>query len=261
MKRSALAGWLGLVLFAAALVPWSPATAQSGAEMRPDDAARVATRAGGRVNVRGGPTTRDNVVGQVGADEAVTIQAAQRQGSYVWYEVRTAAGLTGWIRGDLLEPAAVAPAVGVAPVAPATPVPATPTPPPAAAVADDWTRYIPGLLQPVDACINSLSLQPVVVTRVFQVEPDMVGVRLRDPSHRRWECLITRDGNYPIRLDPLADRVRPMPGDGNPIFLRMPADAPVDPCLQVTQVADPVNGRVIGWRAFDTCHAAGGIRP
>jgi hypothetical protein len=110
MKRTASAGWLGLALLAAALLSPLPTSAQTGAEMGPDDRARVAIRAGGRANVRSAPTTSaDNVVGQVDADGLVTIRAAERQGAHVWYDVETATGLTGWIRGDLLERVAEAP--------------------------------------------------------------------------------------------------------------------------------------------------------
>lgn len=257
MKRSALAGLLGLAL--AVLVLPNSAGAQQ-AELNPGDTAHVATRPGSRANMRSEPTTRrDNVTGQLDSNEQVTIRDSQRQGAYVWYQVETAAGSTGWIRGDLLEqasggPAEQEPAPAASP--PAVQVPASGPPPQTSSLAtDDWTRFVPPLLRQVDACTQSLSMQPVVVTRVFQVEPDMVGVRLRDPTDRRWECLIGRDGSYPIRLDPLGDRVRPMPGDGNPVFVRSPGEAPTDSCSSVTPLADPADGKLIGWRVFHTCPA------
>lgn len=261
MKRSGLAGLLGLGLLAALSAPIAAMAQQ--VELHPGDAAQVTARVGGRVNMRSGPTTqRNNVTGQLDRNDQVTIRDAQRQGAYVWYRVETPAGSTGWIRGDLLEPAADG-ASGPEPGLPAStpaiqaPVggpPASDSPPPAPpSAADDWTRFVPPLLQQVDACARSLSMQPVIVTRVFQVEPDMVGVRLRDPTDRRWECLIGRNGSYPIRLDPLGDRVRPMPGDGNPVFVRAPGEVPSDACSSVTQLADPADGKLLGWRVFHTC--------
>lgn len=259
MKRSVPAAWLGLALLLSAPVPVGQAVAQATAEMRAGDSARVATKPGSRVNVRSGPSTGETVAGYALADSVVAINGSQRQGDHVWYDVTIADGVRGWIRGDMLErtrsPARTAQQPTPSPAAPAPPrasAEAAPSPaqqPPA----DDWVRFVPTLLPQVDACLGSLSLQPVVVTRVFRVEPDMVGVRLRDPSDRRWECLILKNGNYPIRLDPLGDRVRPMPGDGNPTFIRAPGEAPSDPCLLVDEIDEPATGELLGWRAFRTC--------
>ncbi len=258
MKRSTSAGRLGLMALAGFLLLAEAAQAQAQLQFGAGDTVRVATQGGSRVNVRGAPTTRSAVVGQVEAGGQVAVEAAQTQGNYVWYQVTTAGGVKGWIRGDLLERMSGGAVGAVPPVAPAPAAPQAAIPP---TTGDDWTRFVPSLLREVDACINSLSLQPVIVTRVFQVEPDMVGVRLRDPSDRRWECLIGRNGNYPIRLDPLGDRVRPMPGDGNPMFVRAPGNAPSDPCLRADEIDDPASGRMIGWRAYRTCPEAPLSRP
>ncbi len=250
MRRVLLAARLCLAL---AVVAPIPAGAQAVDELLPGEPARVAASPGSRVNIRSNAAiTANNVVGQVDADATVTVQGAERRGAYVWYQVTTPADLTGWIRGDFLSPldrdlSAPAPAQTPAPAVPSSPATST------AGAADDWTRYVPELLRPVDACSNSLSMQPVTVTRVFQVQPDMVGVRLRDPTGRRWECLISRNGNYPIRLDPLADRVRPMPGDGDPIFTRAPGTPPADPCWSSEEIASPSGGAIVGWRSRKTC--------
>lgn len=247
MRRALLAARLCLALAAAAP---AIAGAQAVDELLPGEPARVTASPGSRVNVRNNAAiTSDNVVGQVDADATVTVRGAERRGAYVWYQVTTPGELTGWIRGDFLAPLDRDLAVP----APAQPPTAATQPDAPVAAADDWTRYVPELLRPVDACTNSLSMQPVTVTRVFQVQPDMVGVRLRDPTGRRWECLISRNGNYPIRLDPLADRVRPMPGDGDPIFTRAPGTPPADPCWQSEEIASPSGGSILGWRSRKTC--------
>jgi hypothetical protein len=256
MRCLSIVGWLGLTLLAAAPLPWAVALAQSAAEMQRGEAARVAAAPGSRVNVRSGPEIESgNVVGQVGADAAVTVEGAERRGAHVWYEVTTAEGLTGWIRGDLLEPLDPGPSdEPIAPPAPASvPSPPAAAPAPGPAATEDWTRFVPELLHPIDACIRSLSIQEATITRVFQVEPDMVGVRLHDRTGRRWECLITRRSNYPLRLDPLGDRIRPMPGDGNPIFTRAPGEPPSDPCLKTDELKDPASGELLGWRSWKTC--------
>lgn len=253
MRRVLLAARLCLAL--AVVAPIS-AGAQAVDELLPGESARVTASPGSRVNVRSSAAvTPDNVVGQVDADATVTVQGAERRGAHIWYQVTTPGDLTGWIRGDFLAPLdrdLSAPEPEPPPTEP--PAADTPSQPEApVAVGDDWTRYVPELLRPVDACTNSLSMQPVVVTRVFQVPPDMVGVRLRDPTGRRWECLISRNGNYPIRLDPLGDRVRPMPGDGDPIFTRAPGAPPADPCWQNDEIASPSGGSLLGWRSRKVC--------
>jgi hypothetical protein len=256
MRCLSIAAWLGSILLAAAPSPWTAVLAQTAAEMQRGGAARVAAAPGSRVNVRSGPEIAPgNVVGQVGADAAVTVQAAERRGAYVWYEVMTAEGLTGWIRGDLLAPVDPGPPdePETAATPPPAPAPVPPPTPPTPASSEDWTRFVPELLHPIDACVRSLSIQEATITRVFQVEPDMVGVRLHDRTGRRWECLITRRSNYPLRLDPLGDRIRPMPGDGNPIFTRAPGEPPSDPCLKTDELKDPASGELLGWRSWKTC--------
>jgi hypothetical protein len=170
--------------------------------------------------------------------------------------VTTPGGLEGWVAADLLRADETAPPPAAEPAAQpaAAPEPAPP-PDPVAAMPhlDDWTRMVPKLLPAIDACLSIISLPPAVVTRVFEVEPDMAGIRMRDPTGRRFECLILRRGGYPIRYDPLGDRLRPMPGDGNPIFTRAPGPPPSDPCLETTPLLDPADGHTLGWRSFKKC--------
>ncbi|MFO1071074.1 MAG: SH3 domain-containing protein [Geminicoccaceae bacterium] len=219
--------------------------------------AEVAVSGGSRANLRAEPRVANgNIVGKLATGDAVTVLEATTANGRDWYRVRTTDGQEGWIAADLVR-------AGEAPPAPApepAPQPA-PTPPAEPAMEpsvemphlDDWTRMVPRLLPAIDACLDIVSLPPAVVTRVFEVEPDMAGIRMRDPTGRRFECLILRRGGYPIRYDPLGDRLRPMPGDGNPIFTRAPGPAPTDPCLDTTPLLDPADGHTLGWRSFKKC--------
>jgi hypothetical protein len=254
VKKQALVLALGLALLAAA-----PAAAQG--ELAPGGQAEVATRPGVSVNVRAAPRIETgNVVGRVTGGDVLRIEEASRQGAYVWYRVTTPAGLQGWIRGDLVAAVAAPPpevAGGTpAPAEPAEPMPApspAPLPAPPAPPPDDWTRFVPDLLPAIDSCIAIMSLPPTTVTRVYELQGGLAAVRMRDPVGRRWECIINRRGGSPVRYDPLANRGHDMPGDGNPIFTRVPDQPPEDACHRNTELRDPATGELLGWRSEVLC--------
>ncbi len=54
------------------------------------------------VNLREGPSTDYSRVGKLAHDTLVSVQGAQRSGSYIWYLV-SAEGMTGYMRGDYLD--------------------------------------------------------------------------------------------------------------------------------------------------------------
>jgi hypothetical protein len=243
---------LGLILAAATL----PLSAAAQGELPVGSPARVAARPGVAVNVRAAPRIEaGNVVGQVTAGDAIVVGESSRQGAYVWYRVSTPGGLSGWIRGDLVAAAPSPPAMATPePAQPATPPPVPPAPVvPTDSIPNDWTRLVPELLPAIDSCIQIMSLPPITVTRVYEVQGGLAAVRMRDPTGRRWECVIQRTGGYPVRYEPIADRGREMPGDGNPIFTRAPGEPPQDACHRNAEVRDPTSGMLLGWRSEVLC--------
>jgi hypothetical protein len=264
MRCAAVAGaaWL-----AALLTTTSPAVqAQEAAPLAPGSEARVA--AGTRVNLRSRPSTATGgVIGKLLPGDIVTINEASVVDGRPWYRVELGDGEQGWVAGNLLEgvdlraPAAAPPKPAEVAAEPSTPAVRAITPAAPVATApetlppleNDWTTMLPGLLESVDACAAVPSLQPVVITRVYRIEPNLVGVRMEDPSGRRTECIIQSSSIYPLRYEPLVAGLRPMPGDGNPRFIRVPGEPLNDQCHRSDEVRDARGETVIGWRVRDLC--------
>ncbi|HET6469137.1 MAG TPA: SH3 domain-containing protein [Geminicoccaceae bacterium] len=247
--RSGIAIGLALLLLVA-----TPADAQ----IPPGGSVRIAASTGGNVNVRRTPeVVEGNVVGRAASGTVAVVTGAEERGAHVWYRVRLdEAGLEGWVRGDLVTAIGAPPAVEQEPAtvapdtAPGPPVADVQRPPAAAA---DWTRYILPLLPAVDSCLQIVTVKPARVTRVYELKREMAGVRVEDRSGLRWECLVGRAGGTPFRYEPLGTRVRPLVGDGNPIFVRAPGEPPDDPCWRTEEVRDPATDELLGWRSYKTC--------
>jgi SH3-like domain-containing protein len=264
MRCAAVAGaaWLAALLSMAA-----PAVqAQDAARLGPGSEARVA--ASTRVNLRSRPSTAAGaVIGKLLPGDLVTITESSIVDGRAWYRVELGDGEQGWVAGTLLEGVDLA-APAAAPSAP-TELAAEPSAPSFRAIApaepaeappetlppleSDWTTMLPGLLESVDACAAVPSLQPVVITRVYRIEPNLVGVRMEDPSGRRTECIIQSSSIYPLRYEPLVAGLRPMPGDGNPRFIRVPGEPLNDQCHRSDEIRDARGETVIGWRVRDLC--------
>jgi hypothetical protein len=269
MRCAALAGLTCLSVLIS--MPAPAAVAQDGATGAAGGGGRVA--ADTRVNLRDAPSVDTGaVIGKLLPGDPVTIAGSTTTAGRVWYRVSTADGSEGWVAGSLIEvtapPEAPAPEGVTADAAPAKPepdpAPALPKPEPEPAVAaaaspaeppltHDWTKLIPKLLSSVDACAAVPSLQPVLITRVYEIEPNLVGVRMEDPAGRRFECLIQSTSIYPMRYEPLVAGLRPMPGDGNPSFIRIPGEPLNDECHRSDEVHDAKGETVIGWRVRDLC--------
>lgn len=267
MRFAALAGlaWLSILIAA----PAPAAIAQDASLTGPRTGQVIAET---RVNLRAAPDLDTGaVIGKLMPGDAVRIAETVARAGRQWHRVSTADGSEGWVAASLIEVAAApaAPDPGSpAPSAGAAPVQAAPTavelPSAEVAAADppvtelpplehDWTKLLPELIAPVDACAAVPSLQPVVITRVYVIEPNLVGVRMEDPSGRRSECMIQSTSIYPIRYEPLVAGLRPMPGDGNPRFIRAPAEPVNDECQRSDEVYDAKGETVIGWRVRKTC--------
>jgi hypothetical protein len=245
--RSALAAALCLLLALGTAI---------AATLSPGTSVRVTSSSGGNINIRSAPEiAKGNVVGQVTSGTLAQVVDVQERDRFPWYRVQIAQiGMQGWVRGDLLVVARTEEAGGAPPTTTggidtdlAIPQLAAPT------GAADWMHYVPELLPAIDSCLGIVTVKPAIVTRVYQLEREMAGVRVQDRSGRRWECLVRRQGGTPFRYEPLADRVRPLPGDGNPIFTRAPALPPNDPCWRNSEVHDPTSGAVLGTSSYKTC--------
>ena len=268
MRFAAVAGAAWLAALLSMLAP--AVRAQEAALLVPGSEARVAANT--RVNLRSRPSIASGgVIGKLLPGDLVTITESSVVDGRVWYRVVVGEGdgdgEQGWVAGNLLEgvdlaaPAAAPPDLAEPPAAPRAAasraiapaeqaeVPLEPLPP----LENDWTVMLPELLASVDACAAVPSLQPVVITRVYRIEPNLVGVRMEDPVGRRTECIIQSSSIYPLRYEPLVAGLRPMPGDGNPRFIRVPGEPLNDQCHRSSEIRDARGETVIGWRVVDLC--------
>jgi hypothetical protein len=131
--------------------------------------------------------------------------------------------------------------------------PTTPVKPEAAPIPNDWTHMVAKLMPAINSCGQVLAANPLVVTRLYILEPNLAGVRLADNTGRRWECLILQSGGYPIRYEPIAPGQRPLPGDGNPMFIVAPGTPQNDSCHRSDDLHDPKTGVLLGWRVQVLC--------
>lgn len=116
-----------------------------------------------------------------------------------------------------------------------------------------WSRGLMGYLSAIDACAREVPDAEHVT--MAQRSGGGMGVRLADPSGRRWECTTRSDGtvNAVRALDP-SDVIL---GEGDPIFVRndLPPNGQGCYAYEAVRYAD---GRLIGAFGYDTCVGPGG---
>lgn len=116
-----------------------------------------------------------------------------------------------------------------------------------------WSRGLMGYLSAIDACAREVPDADHVT--MAQPSGGGTGVRLADPSGRRWECTTRADGtvNAVRTLDP-SDV---MLGEGDPIFVRHDLPPNGQGCYAYEAVRH-ADGRLIGAFGYDTCIGPGG---
>lgn len=104
-----------------------------------------------------------------------------------------------------------------------------------------WTAWLPDFLPAVSACLAATEVPAAVATQAWPVREGVVGVHLRGPDGRRWDCLARAAGMT-------VDRLTPLPADSppeGPVFARL-SDTPPQGCGPA-RPATTAAGRQIGW--------------
>lgn len=213
---------------------------------------------GGRINVRdaAGRTT-GRVVAKLDAGKPVTVAATSEAEGDVWYRI-TGAGLPeqAWVLGELVEP-------DLGPEPPPEPVA---EPPPevvsaavtsaagtVAATADDWSQALPDLLPAVALCIEATAAKPAIVTKAWPMNQGLAGVRVRDATGARMECIAAPGSTRPDSYIAVADGMPPLPGEGHPIFTPAPQTPPSGECWRNEPVVLPDSEAPVGTLSYLTC--------
>lgn len=254
------------LLVLATALPIRPAWAQ---EIAVGEGARVEGAAGTRINVRAAPVIESgNVLAQASGGALVRVLEASPSGAYTWYRVASlpdaATAFEGWIRGDLLRPAAL-PERTLPEVLAET---HAGTDDAAAAAGDgrasvpfdqrtDWSRNLLALYPAIEGCVRVGSAPPITVLRATtgSRNRDIAEVVMSDTAGRRWSCLIDVEGGTPIRYDPLSgslflrDRLA-----SEPFFSTAEERPALDPaCYRFERVEDPSSSEHLGWLYYRTC--------
>ncbi len=241
-----MARWTAIALVAAlSAALWSGPAA--GEPLAAGDTAAVRTVASGRVNVRATPDVRpDNVIAKASSGTVVEVLEARPRGRFTWYKVRATDGrFRGWIRGDLLRPAAL-------PSAPErvereADAPDEPPRPP-------WLAALVRFYPAVDSCLDATTRRPAAVLSVRALPLGMAEVVVRDASGRIWDCSANAQGGPPLRYDPVPPARTLLGGAGKITFWRRgETPAADDPCLVRQPVPDPRGDAPLGMLLYDNC--------
>jgi hypothetical protein len=169
------------------------------------------------------------VVTQLVAGTDVQVSGAEKRDGEVWYLVRFADGAAqGWIRSDLVEPAA----------------------PPSVDPQAAW-QMRPDLIPAIDRCLEAVTARPALVTEAAGDGAGGVGVRLMDAEGRRWSCAGDAAGSAARVLVPVQATDR-LPGEFRPLFLRAPDRPTPDPCYR-HEPWHGDGGQIGGWLSFGLC--------
>jgi hypothetical protein len=238
----------------AAAAPAQPPAADGGtAALTASGKARVRGPASKRVNVRSQPELKaSQVVARLPGGTEVTITEQREVGGQAWYRVE-APGLTGpgWIRGDLLAPAAAADAEGAPEPEPSPP--AAPATPAGGKATEDWSRHVVELMPAIRACLDATPTKPVTVTKAWPMNRGMVGVRLRNGRGQRLECVVPGAGGRPASYKTLAPAARLLPGEGQPVLTPGARLKPAGKCWRNEPVTLPGETRPAGTLSYLVC--------
>lgn len=115
-----------------------------------------------------------------------------------------------------------------------------------------WAALLPQLLPAIDACLDRAQNRPARVTLASMVGDGQIGVRIREADGGRYGCTVSTTGEGAPAYDPLLDSDR-LIGEGDPEFVRAPADQPTaSRCRSVSEATGP-EGEILGWLVRRTC--------
>lgn len=103
-----------------------------------------------------------------------------------------------------------------------------------------WDNALMALIPAIDACLGATTEPSPVVYAVRDADATMVRLAGMEVGER-YDCRVDASGNASI----LGTDAPPAPGEGDPTFLRAPADAPAKTCKAV-EMKGP-DGALIGW--------------
>lgn len=123
--------------------------------------------------------------------------------------------------------------------------------------AEDWSRLLPDLGASVLRCAYDGGVATDAVTKAWPMNQGLAGVRLRDSSGARFDCVIDL-GQGDIESVQAVAADDQLPGEGSPLWLPAGGTPPVLHCGRVERVLN-ADGLVTGWLHYlEGCPAPAG---
>lgn len=123
---------------------------------------------------------------------------------------------------------------------------------------DDWSALLPSLTTAVTRCAFDGGVATEAVTKAWPMNQGKAGVRLRDTSQARFDCIVDL-GQGDIESVQAVEGDDRLPGEASPLWLPVGEDPPVLHCGRVERVLG-ADGQTTGWLHYpEGCpEAAGG---
>ena len=116
----------------------------------------------------------------------------------------------------------------------------------------DWSRQLPSLATAVMRCAFDAGVATEAVTKAWPMNRGKAGVRLRDTSQARFDCVVDLGEGDIESVAPVA-AADTLPGEGSPLWLPVGEDPPVLHCGRVERVLG-TEGLLTGWLHYpDGC--------
>lgn len=120
----------------------------------------------------------------------------------------------------------------------------------------DWSRHLPSLATAVLRCAFDGGVATEAVTRAWPMNHGKAGVRLRDSSQARFDCVVDLGHGDIESVAPVAAG-DDLPGEGSPLWLPVGEQPPVLHCGRVERVLG-ADGLLTGWLHYpEGCPAPG----
>ena len=122
---------------------------------------------------------------------------------------------------------------------------------------EDWSRLLPSLAGAVTRCAYDGGVATEAVTKAWPMNQGKAGVRLRDSSQARFDCVVDLGQGDIESVLPVAEGDL-LPGEGSPLWLPVGEEPPVLHCGRVERVSGE-DGQVAGWLHYpEGCPAQAG---
>jgi invasion protein IalB/uncharacterized membrane protein len=122
----------------------------------------------------------------------------------------------------------------------------------AAKSSEDWARPLLMLMPAINACLARTPGPSPYVTKAWQLNPTMAGVRTRGGDGSWFGCIASLDGSVVDRFEMLPRNDLPLPGENLTLFTPAGGTPRSGNCWEHERVLDAA-GTLLGYLSYNTC--------